>query len=41
MGHAGKRKGYRQLWGSRFDELDKVIEELERKENVDERKKRW
>jgi DNA-binding transcriptional ArsR family regulator len=31
---------YRQLWGSRFDELDKVIEELKRQENVDERKKR-
>jgi DNA-binding transcriptional ArsR family regulator len=31
---------YRQLWASRFDELDKVIEELKRKENVDERKKR-
>ena len=33
-------EGYRQLWGSRFDELDKVIEELKRKENVNERKKR-
>ncbi|MET0592710.1 MAG: ArsR family transcriptional regulator, partial [Polyangiaceae bacterium] len=33
-------EGYRQLWSSRFDELDKVIEELKRKENVDERKKR-
>ena len=33
-------EGYRQLWGSRFDELDKVIEELKRKEKVDERKKR-
>ena len=33
-------EGYRQLWDSRFDELDKVIEELKRKENVDERKKR-
>ena len=32
--------GYRQLWGSRFDELDKVIEELKRKENVHGRKKR-
>ena len=32
--------GYRQLWSSRFDELDKVIEELKRKENVDKRKKR-
>src|SRR5437763_14449969 len=26
---------YRQLWASRFDELDKVIEELKRKEKVD------
>jgi DNA-binding transcriptional ArsR family regulator len=33
-------EGYRQLWGSRFDELDKVIEELKRTENIDERKKR-
>ena len=33
-------EGYRQIWGSRFDELDKVIEELKRKENVDERKKK-
>ena len=33
-------EGYRQLWGARFDELDKVIEELKRKEKVDERKKR-
>jgi DNA-binding transcriptional ArsR family regulator len=33
-------EGYRQLWGSRFDELDKVLEELKRKENVDERKRR-
>ena len=33
-------EGYRQLWSSRFDELDKVIEELKRKENVHERKKR-
>ena len=32
--------GYRQLWSSRFDELDKVIEELKRKENVDGRKNR-
>ena len=31
---------YRQLWDTRFDELDKVIEELKRKETVDERKKR-
>jgi DNA-binding transcriptional ArsR family regulator len=26
---------YRQLWESRFDELDKVVEELRWKENVD------
>jgi DNA-binding transcriptional ArsR family regulator len=31
---------YRQLWASRFDELDKVVEELERKEKVHGRKKR-
>jgi DNA-binding transcriptional ArsR family regulator len=31
---------YRQLWDARFDELDKVIEELKRKETVDGRKKR-
>jgi DNA-binding transcriptional ArsR family regulator len=31
---------YRQLWGARFDELDKVVEELKRKEKVDGRKNR-
>ena len=31
---------YRQRWEARFDELDKVVEELERKEKVDGRKKR-
>ena len=31
---------YRQLWCSRFDELDKVVEDLKRKENIDGRKKR-
>jgi DNA-binding transcriptional ArsR family regulator len=31
---------YRQLWDARFDELDKIIEELKRKEKVDGRKKR-
>ncbi len=31
---------YRQLWEERFDELDKVVAELKRKEKVDERKKR-
>ena len=29
---------YRQLWDSRFDELDKLIEELHSKENIDGRK---
>ena len=31
---------YRRLWDARFDELDKVIEELKRKGKVDGRKKR-
>jgi DNA-binding transcriptional ArsR family regulator len=31
---------YRQLWDARFDELDKVVEKLKRKEKVDGRKKR-
>ena len=31
---------YRQLWDTRFDELDKVVEELKRKEKIDGRKKR-
>jgi len=31
---------YRQLCDARFDELDKVVEELKRKEKVDGRKKR-
>jgi DNA-binding transcriptional ArsR family regulator len=31
---------YRQVWDSRFDELDKVVEELRRKEDTDGRKKR-
>ena len=31
---------YRQLWDARFDELDKVVEELKRKEKVDGRKTR-
>jgi DNA-binding transcriptional ArsR family regulator len=30
---------HRQLWAARFDELDKVVEELKRKEKVDGRKK--
>jgi len=31
---------YRQLWDARFAELDEVIEELKRKEKINERKKR-
>jgi DNA-binding transcriptional ArsR family regulator len=31
---------YRQRWDERFDELDKVVEELTRKEKSDERKHR-
>src|ERR1700722_8281138 len=31
---------YRQLWDARFDALDKVVEELKRKEKVDGRKQR-
>jgi len=31
---------YRQLWDARFGELDKVVEELKRKENADGRKRR-
>ena len=30
---------YSQLWAARFDELDKVVEELKRKEKVNGRKK--
>jgi DNA-binding transcriptional ArsR family regulator len=30
---------YRQLWDARFDELDMVVEELNRKEKVDGRRK--
>ena len=33
-------EGNRQLWGARFDELDKVVEELKLKEKADGRKKR-
>jgi DNA-binding transcriptional ArsR family regulator len=28
---------YRQLWGARFDELDKVVAELKNKESIDGR----
>ena len=31
---------YRQLWDARFDELDKVVDELRRREKVDGHKKR-
>ena len=31
---------YRQLWASRFDELDKVVDELKQKEMVDGRNER-
>lgn len=31
---------YRQLWDARFDELDNVVEELKRKEEVDGRQKK-
>jgi DNA-binding transcriptional ArsR family regulator len=31
---------YHQLWDARFDELDKVVEGLKRKEKLDGRKKR-
>jgi DNA-binding transcriptional ArsR family regulator len=30
---------YRQLWDARFDELDRVVDELNRKEKIDGRKK--
>jgi DNA-binding transcriptional ArsR family regulator len=33
-------EAYRQLWASRFDELDKVVEELKQKEKADGRKTR-
>jgi len=33
-------ESYRRLWEARFDQLDKVVEELKRKETVDGRKKR-
>ena len=31
---------YRQLWDARFDDLERVVEELTRKEKLDGRKKR-
>ena len=33
-------ENYRRLWAARFDALDTVVEELERKEKLDGRKKR-
>jgi DNA-binding transcriptional ArsR family regulator len=33
-------EGYRQLWSARFDALDTILEELKRKEHIDERKQR-
>lgn len=37
---AGWIARYRQRWDERFDELDKVVEELALKEKSDERKNR-
>ncbi len=39
-GSNGLIERYRQLWDARFDELDRVVEELKQKERVDGRKKR-
>ncbi len=45
LGHRGLQEEaewidrYRQLWSARFDELDKVVDNLKRKESVDGRKK--
>jgi DNA-binding transcriptional ArsR family regulator len=33
-------ENYRQLWAARFDSLDRVVEDLKRKETLDGRKKR-
>ncbi|MBV8818469.1 MAG: helix-turn-helix transcriptional regulator [Acidobacteriaceae bacterium] len=33
-------EGQRRLWSARFDELDKIVEELKEKEKADGRKKR-
>ncbi|AKR55803.1 transcriptional regulator [Youhaiella tibetensis] len=33
-------EGYRQLWAERFDELDKVVEQLQQKERDDGRAER-
>ena len=34
------RERYRQLWDARFDELDRVVEELKRKEKINGRKRK-
>jgi DNA-binding transcriptional ArsR family regulator len=36
---AGWIERHRQLWDARFDELDKIVEELNQKETTDGRKK--
>jgi len=33
-------ESYRRVWDARFDELDKVVEELKRKERIDGRRNR-
>ncbi len=33
-------ENYRQHWDARFDELDKIVEEMKREQRVDGRKKR-
>ena len=33
-------EAYRQLWASRFDALDKLVEELKQKEKIDGRKRK-
>ena len=39
-GDASGLEGYRQLWDTRFDALDRVVEELKRKEQIDGRNER-
>jgi DNA-binding transcriptional ArsR family regulator len=33
-------ESYRRLWDARFDELDRIVEQLKQKEKIDGRKKR-
>ena len=33
-------ESYRQLWDARFDELDRIVEELKREKRVDEKKRK-